>query len=65
LFEDNVIFADRPVKDFKPSKHLIKYYYSKGFKMRIKTKRGKKYLYAMKRDPTTGKMMKRNLGLKT
>jgi len=33
--------------------------------MRIKTKRGKKYLYAMKRDPTTGKMMKRNLGLKT
>ncbi|MEM0253438.1 MAG: hypothetical protein QXK78_02645 [Candidatus Bathyarchaeia archaeon] len=65
LFEDNVIFADRPVKDFKPSKHLIKYYYSKGFKMRIKTKRGKKYLYAMKRDPTTGKMVKRNLGLKT
>ena len=40
LFEDNVIFADRPVKDFKPSKHLIKYYYLKGFKMRIKTKRG-------------------------
>jgi len=62
-FADEVIWADRPVKEFTPSKHLIKYYYSKGFKMRVKTKEGRRYLYAMKRD-STEKVIKRNLGLK-
>jgi ribosomal protein L34 len=63
--EEKLIWADRPVREFKPSKHLIKYYYSKGFSMRIKTKGGRKYLYAMKTDPKTGKIIKRNLGIKS
>ena len=59
--EDDILYAPF---SFVPTRKLRKYYYSKGFKLRVRTKRGIKFLYAFKRA-ADGSVIKRCLGLKS
>jgi ribosomal protein L34 len=62
-YTEKYVWVDRPVRTFYPSKGLIKHFYRYGYKIRVRTKRGKKYLYAFIFRPNVG-WVKLNLGLK-
>jgi len=59
--EDDMLYAPF---SFIPTRKLKKYYYSKGFRIRVRTKKGIKFLYAFKRT-NDGNVIKRCLGLKS